>query len=187
MGSTSIRGSNLTESIIDSFPLDQYDVTLNPGCEKGYEAIKTFVMGDMELPWILLWGPKGMGKTHLLVASVVEFMKAGQRAVYFTAPDLLNHIYLAVKSDTYPAEVDWLKRVPILVVDDLGAERQTSFANDLFHTILDTRHLERMRTILSTNEPLDRFPERLGSRLQDIQRVQICFMAGKDVRPRKRE
>ncbi len=157
---------------------------LNPGCSEAFREVQRMIEGGLR-KWILLFGDKGLGKTHLLIAATGYLARAGKNVRYVTAPTLYESLIAAIKDNTYVIHMEALKRQPILVVDDLGAERATDFAREIMHSILDYRYQERLTTILATNAPSpDAFPPRLASRLSDMSLVEHIYMKGLDVRPR---
>jgi len=47
--------------------------------------------------------------------------------------------------------LDAISRVPMLVLDDLGAERDTSYSAELMYTVINTRYNAQKPTIVTTN------------------------------------
>lgn len=81
-------------------------------------------------------------------------------------------------------ELAKLKSVAMLVVDDLGTEHSTSWGNSLIHEIFDTRHDDKLRTIITTNIKRDALKAALGDRLADriAQDGKVVFLEGKSMR-----
>ena len=153
---------------------------LNPGCTEAYWGAKRYTEG-----WLLLTGNAGLGKTHLLTALTVQLAQSGRNVRYLSAPSLYESLLTAVKEDNYAAAVKGLKDQAVLVLDDLGAERRTDFAQQIFHSILDHRYHNRLPTVIATNVPnVNQFPVRLASRLTDATLVTSIKMQGEDARPR---
>ena len=75
--------------------------------------------------------------------------------------------------------------VPLLVVDDLGAEQVTDYARRQVTLIMEERHDRGLRTIWTSNKTLQQLTElygddRLTSRL--VERCEIVRLAGPDQR-----
>jgi DNA replication protein DnaC len=51
--------------------------------------------------WVVLCGPPGRGKTHLLAAAANQLLDLGQRPLYVMAPDLLDHLREGVAAGEY--------------------------------------------------------------------------------------
>ena len=63
-----------------------------------------------------------------------------------------------------------LTRVPLLIVDDLGAERLNKFQNETIYYIIDTRYKAMMPTIFSSNYSLDELLEQ-GLEQRTVDRI----------------
>ena len=52
--------------------------------------------------------------------------------------------------------LDPVIEAPLLVLDELGAQKPTPFVNDVLYLILNTRYTRRLPTLFTTNFRLDR-------------------------------
>jgi DNA replication protein DnaC len=75
-----------------------------------------------------------------------------------------THAYDLVNEQT---EKDRAKRVPFLVIDDLGAEDATSRAKSLVNRIISARYDEQLPTVITTNLTTAEISTRYGERLMD--------------------
>ena len=83
---------------------------------------------------------KGSGKTRLMVSLGNELIKVHMKSVKFiTTNNLLDEIKNTFNNDTYSKLIEDIKRVDILILDDLGAERPTEWVNEIFYNILNDR------------------------------------------------
>jgi DNA replication protein DnaC len=122
--------------------------------------------------WFVLYGNSGVGKTHLALAIANEALRRGLRLIFITVPDLLDYLraaYSPQSGDNYDQRFETLCRVPLLVLDDLGAESPTAWAQEKLFQLINRRYHGRLATVFTTNLPLDSLNERLASRLQDRQ------------------
>lgn len=129
--------------------------------------------------WLVLEGTYGCGKTHL-AAAVANARLEREEAVFFvTAPDLLDHLrttYGPSAEMGYDEMFDRLRNVQLLVLDDLGVENPSAWAQEKLFQLLNYRYNHRMPTIITTNTDLDMLDPRIRSRLLDeslIHRVRI--------------
>lgn len=140
--------------------------------------------------WLLLMGPCGVGKTHLAVAAAVERQKRGDDIFFATVADLLDQLRGTFSDDSPIAHADLLQRIrtaQLLVLDDMGAERHTPFAEDKLFQIVNYRYEERLPTIVTTSvfpAELDTMRPRIASRLLDSMVVTMLVIEGPDYRRR---
>ena len=69
---------------------------------------------------LCLIGPAGTGKTHYLIALGRAAVTAGYKARYFTAIDLVEHLYRAVADNTVGKTIENICRNDLLIIDELG-------------------------------------------------------------------
>jgi DNA replication protein DnaC len=115
---------------------------------------------------LVMRGATGVGKTHLAHAIINT---AGLSDVIAgIAPDLLD----AAREASYgertggAGSIEHLCRCALLLIDDLGTERKTEWAEEAIITILDHRHRHDLATIVTMNdEAFYDLPLRVQSRL----------------------
>ena len=89
---------------------------------------------------------------------------------------------MAVRYDDLFEQV---KSVPLLILDDLGAESGTAWAQEKLHQIIVHRYNFRLPTIITTCLMMDQIEgaqPRLYSRLNDVHTVNWVPMGAKDYR-----
>lgn len=128
-----------------------------PAALKGYH-------GDPDT--VFLWGTTGTGKTHLATAVLREWAIGGRSVAWRDVP-LLTWT-LRGDLDKAAGLVASLAAPALLVLDDLGAERQTDYVQDALTALLRRRLNGCKATILTSNVAPEAFGEmdpRLASRL----------------------
>ena len=141
--------------------------------------------------WMLFTGLRGCGKTHLAVSIVNERMKSREPVYFAFVPDLLDHLRGAFTPDS-PAGYDELfeqvRTAPLLVLDDLGAERSTPWAEEKLYQLIVHRHNARLPTVITSNlaslKQLEEAKPRIASRLSDAL-VQWAPMLAPDYRDQR--
>lgn len=119
---------------------------------------------------------KGSGKTYLSTIVGNELSKRGKRVLWFSMPNLLQEIKNSYDRDsgTSTAEIiDRVKHVEILMLDDIGVERQSSWVNETMFSILDYRLLLGKPTIFTSNHMPDElnYDERIIDRIRNMSHI----------------
>jgi DNA replication protein DnaC len=142
-----------------------------------------------------LWfdGPVGTGKTSLAILVAKAASDAGRTYAVYPVPRLLAEIKRTFDrdaSDTYLGFFRRLCTVDVLVLDDLGAEKQTEWVLEQLYSIVNERWQDRRSIVVTTNIP-DADPEgparllRAGARdLRDA--VASGRLSGRDLDELKR-
>ena len=129
--------------------------------------------------WIVLSGPSGCGKTHLGAAITGACIGNGSAALFMVVPDLLDHLRAAYQPDSavgYDELFELLKSAPVLVLDDLGVQSATPWAQEKLFQLVNHRYNARIPTIFTTNLPLDAFDARLRARLSDPDLAEVHYL-----------
>jgi DNA replication protein DnaC len=69
---------------------------------------------------LVLVGPAGTGKSHLLVALGLAAVEAGCRVRYLTATDLVETLYRGLADNSVGRVIEGLLRHDLVIVDELG-------------------------------------------------------------------
>jgi len=102
-----------------------------------------------------------------------------------TVPDLLDHLRSTYGPESETEYDDLFERVrnaPLLVLDDLGAESSTPWAQEKLFQLVNHRYLHRLCTVITTNVELDKLDPRIRSRLVDQQLTRSVTMPLPDFR-----
>ena len=120
--------------------------------------------------WLVLTGPVGSGKTHLLAAIVNRCLELGVITFYISVPDLLDHLRstFGPSSDVrYDELFDHVRNAPVLALDDLGSHATTPWAQEKLNQTLNHRFNRQLPTIVAISVPMDNLDEPLRARLED--------------------
>lgn len=116
--------------------------------------------------WLALCGSPGTGKSVAATWAVREAIRGGSSAAFRRTAEI-------AKLSGFEAgarELEHLKNVDLLALDDFGAELLTDYARAQLFELLDARHEAYGRTILTSNLQwmgAGGMAERLGERLVD--------------------
>lgn len=178
--------------------LDNFDPSQD---REALDACQRFAIGGVRS--LLLLGPAGCGKTHLLYGLARAMDRPAQREDYDdngyrkcrvipAVSPVLWHVldYAGAvrgaaggrEDDPEPA----CRSASILLLDDWGAERTTDFVLESLERLIDWRYRYHLPTAVSSNigtpqEWVARYGDRMLSRLSECGR--IVRMKGRDRRP----
>jgi DNA replication protein DnaC len=146
---------------------------------------RTLAFAHEPVGWLVLRGGYGCGKTHLAAAIANYCVEQGRRVLFVNTPDLLDHLraaYSPTATNSYDERFEQVRNAPILVLDDLGTQSNTEWAQEKLYQIFNHRYNARLPTIITTNEELDAVEIRIRSRMVDPGLVQIVTILAPDFR-----
>lgn len=130
--------------------------------------------------WLVFTGPYHCGKTHLAAAIALERRSAQlDHPLFVFVPDLLDFLRAAfnpASSQTLDKRFEQVKKAGLLILDDLGAESSSSWANEKLFQLLNYRYVAKLPTVITVakdNLPLE---ERLHTRVFDPRRSEEIVM-----------
>jgi len=144
---------------------------------RGYHMAKEFAQNPKG--WLVLSGPSGCGKTHLAAAIANYRLKEGNQVFFVVVPDLLDHLRTTFSPESdvgYDDLFDRVRNVPLLVLDDLGRQSSTPWAEEKLFQILNHRFNAELATVV-TSIGLEDLDDRLASRLLDPDVAKICELS----------
>ena len=149
-------------------------------CEKYAAAFPEQTPRDL-----LITGPTGLGKSHLLNAIGLELAARGVYVYKTTAYNLINSAMDAIKERT--AAPDFIAP-ELLIIDDLGTEPMIpTVTRETLFSVINERQAANRATLWATNRDLEFIQESYGdrflSRLVAPRYTGILPMSGKDLRP----
>src|SRR3954451_24639074 len=101
-------------------------------------------------------GDVGTGKTSLAMLVAKAADTAGRSIAVYSVPQLLATIrrtYESNAEDSYDSLMRRLTGVDLLVLDDLGAERQTEWVLEQLYLLINERWQSRGSVLITTNVP----------------------------------
>lgn len=97
-------------------------------------------------------GEFGVGKSYLLGAIANELAKHGKSSMIVYVPELFRELKSSISDSTLNEKLEAIKREPVLMLDDIGAESMSSWVRDeILGPILQFRMLENLPTFFTSN------------------------------------
>ncbi|MEW9670742.1 primosomal protein DnaI [Ammoniphilus sp. 3BR4] len=107
---------------------------------------------ERKMKGIYLYGPLGVGKSYLLAATARKLSSRGISSLMVYTPDFFREIKDSFQDHSLQNKLDALKKVPVLILDDIGAESLSPWARDeVLGAILQYRISENLPTLYSSN------------------------------------
>lgn len=111
---------------------------------------------------LVLVGPAGTGKSHLLVALGIAAVEAGMRVRYFSAVDLVEDLYRGLADNSVGKIIDALLRADLVICDELGFAPLDAKGTQLLFRFVAAMY-ERRSLAIGTHWPFEEwgrfFPE----------------------------
>lgn len=143
---------------------------------------------DKTMPSLLLRGPTGIGKTHVSLAIATTVAAKGFSVLYQPAGKLFTSLEREHFGKQAGDTEGLALTCDLLVLDDLGTEFDTAFTNATLYNIINTRMLDGLPTVISTNLTQEGLQQRYGDQITS--RITGAFepllFVGKDIRQQKR-
>ncbi len=119
--------------------------------------------------WLLLMGSYGCGKTHLAAAIANFVISLGVPTLFLTVPDLLDWLRFSYDNPdtTFEDRLEEIRNIRLLVLDDLGTQNATPWAEEKLYQIINYRYIHRLPVVITTNLSMTQIDGRISSRLQD--------------------
>jgi DNA replication protein DnaC len=127
--------------------------------------------------WLVFTGPYACGKTHLAAAIANSRADLGQPPMLISVSDLLDHLRATFSTSSAVSldrRFEEIRSAPLLILDALGEQSPTPWANEKLFQLIDYRHINKLPTVITTAKFLDEVDERIFSRIQDARLCTIC-------------
>lgn len=148
----------------------------NPDRFKIIKWLKKFLddyKPNIGMKGIYLTGNFGCGKTYLISAALNELAKKDHKIAIIYYPEFLRSLKESFNDpDSYNEKFKMIKRVEILLIDDIGAETMTEWSRDeVLGTILQYRMQEGLVTFFTSNFSIKDLEEHFSVSSKGIEKV----------------
>lgn len=121
------------------------------------KAMRRYVENFQELKkqgkGLLLYGNVGRGKTYAACEVANALIDKGYSVLVTNFSRVLNTLQSTFEKQEY---IDSLNKFSLLVIDDLGIERETEYAKEQVYNVIDSRYRANLPMIITTNLSIDK-------------------------------
>ncbi|WP_262314842.1 primosomal protein DnaI [Lacticaseibacillus parakribbianus] len=104
---------------------------------------------------LYLTGPFGVGKTYLMGAMANDLAKQGLASTLVHWPTFAVEMKAAIGDQTVLPKLDAIKKAPVLMIDDIGAESLSPWIrDDVLGILLQYRMQEELPTLFTSNKTM---------------------------------
>lgn len=100
---------------------------------------------------VLIFGPSGVGKTHLAAAIGEKLVESGFRVFFSRTTDLVQRLQAAKKALSLPAALEKLDKYDCLILDDFGYVQKDELETSVLFELICERY-ERKSMIITCNQ-----------------------------------
>ena len=121
-----------------------------------------------DMKGLYLHGNFGTGKTYLIAALFNELAKKGEKSAIIYFPEFLRTLKSSFQNKdpeeaTFSTKYEYIKTVPFLLIDDIGAENVTAWGRDeILGTLLQYRANENLPTFFTSNLNIEELENNLA-------------------------
>jgi DNA replication protein DnaC len=101
---------------------------------------------------ILLFGPPGVGKSHLGAALGHAMIDAGYRVLFTRTTDLVQHLQAARQDLKLATAIEKLDKYHLLILDDLSYVQKSQAETSVIFELIAARY-ERRSLLITANQP----------------------------------
>lgn len=150
--------------------------------------ITTVRYADDPKGWLTLFGNTGVGKTHLAIAIANTQLDMGNAVFFAFVPELLDYFRYTFDPRnrvTMESVLEGVKNTPLLILDDLGQEHSSPWAEEKLYQIFVHRHNNRLPTVVTSMADFTQQTGPIGSRIQDATLSRVVRIDAPDYRIRQ--
>lgn len=141
--------------------LDEFDPAFQPELDpKRLKELRTLRFIERRVS-LLIFGPPGVGKSHIAVGLAMEALRRGYLVRYTTLDDLVRSLREADALGKLKPRLSHLQRPQLLILDEAGfLPLDRADANRLFQVV--NRRYTRGSTIVTSNKSVSEWAELFG-------------------------
>ena len=129
----------------------RFDVAENTGdIQRARKYVENWQKVKAENLGLLLWGSVGTGKSFIAACIANALLEQGVPVLMTNFSKILNQMG-GMYSDERYKYIASFSHYPLLIIDDLGIERNTEYALEQVYAVIDERYKAGLPVIITTN------------------------------------
>lgn len=142
-----------------------------------YTACRRYVENrvfDAEKNGLIVCGSCGTGKTHLAAAIANSLADEGVSVLFDTFGGHLEKLKEEFNTNGELKYLNFMKNVDLLILDDVGKEKQTEWSESVMFGIINSRYESMKPVIITSNFSQDELEEYFGSACYS-RLIEMCY------------
>jgi len=173
--------------------LDDFDLTwLKGGLPTArFEELKSLAFVERKENIVLL-GPSGVGKTHLMLGIGHHACMSGYSAYHITCREAIERLLKARELGRLRKTLSWLRKPHILLLDEVGHEPLSPEQAHVFFQLINVRY-ETGSIVMTSNRPFSKWAELMSDEAvataildRLLHHVQVFSLKGDSYRMKER-
>lgn len=144
-----IKASGLQDKALYDYTFDK-DNGINPEMAYAHKYVENWEDMKANSSGLLLWGNVGTGKSFFAGCIANALLEKGVPVVMTNFSRILNTL-TGMHFEDRNQFIDSLNRYSLLIIDDLGIERNSEFALEQVFNVIDSRYRSKKPLIVTTN------------------------------------
>lgn len=159
-----LRSSGLQDKALRDYTFEN-DEGYNPEMEKAHKYVEQWDKMKAMSAGLLIWGNVGTGKSFAAGCIANALIDKCVPVLMTNFSRILNSL-TGMFSEDRNEFIDGFNKYELLIIDDLGIERNSEFALEQVYNIVDSRYRSKKPLIVTTNLTLDelKYPPELARR-----------------------
>jgi len=135
--------------------LEGFDFTFNPKIRKAHMLELSTCLFVEKKEHVLIYGPVGVGKTHIAQALGHQACRKGYQVLYAKTTKLLRGLFASRADQSWEKRIRRYIKPDVLILDDFGLSPFTALQAEDIYELIAERHLKSSIIITGNRPPQD--------------------------------